>query len=53
MLKYMILGKYVFVLNDSMIVEFLNLMLIIFEYDEKYIKKREMLRNEIKCLFFY
>lgn len=35
----MILGKYVFVLNDSMIVEFLNLMLIIFEYDEKYIKK--------------
>lgn len=39
MLKYMILGKYVFVLNDSMIVEFLNLMLIIFEYDEKYIKK--------------
>lgn len=51
MSKYTILGKYVFVSNDSMIAEFSNLMLIISEHDEKYIKKRETLRNETKCLF--
>lgn len=41
MSKYTILGKYVFVSNDSMIAEFSNLMLIISEHDEKYIKKRD------------
>lgn len=51
MSKYTILGKYVFVWNDSMIAEFSNLMLIISEHDEKYIKKIETLRNETKCLF--
>lgn len=39
MSKYTISGKYVFVSNDSMIAEFSNLMLIISEHDEKYIKK--------------
>lgn len=48
MSKYTILGKYVFVSNDSMIAEFSNLMLIISEHDEKYIKKErryEMRQN--------
>lgn len=39
MSKYTILGKYVFVSNDSMIAEFSNLMFIISEHDKKYIKK--------------
>lgn len=39
MSKYTILGKYIFVSNDSMIAEFSILMLIISEHDEKYIKK--------------
>lgn len=39
MSKYTILGKCIFVSNDSMIAEFSILMLIISEHDEKYIKK--------------